>query len=150
MTDAARVPSCCVQYRAILIAPGGRPAVPAGFAGMMGVGGMAGFVGGVQVPAAAMGMAPMMMQGQPAMPPVAVAQAAPVVPAATTMMRVTCPPGSGPGASIQIMSPSGQQLTVVVPAGIAPGGQFDVQVPSAPPVAVAAVATAVPMAGVVA
>ena len=61
------------------------------------------------------------------------------MPAADAMV-VTCPAGSHPGDSLQVVSPTGATLQVTVPAGVAEGAQFQIQLPSVP------MAVAVPVA----
>eukprot|EP00928_Gymnodinium_smaydae_P074610 TRINITY_DN5763_c0_g1_i2.p1 TRINITY_DN5763_c0_g1~~TRINITY_DN5763_c0_g1_i2.p1 ORF type:complete len:501 (+),score=72.91 TRINITY_DN5763_c0_g1_i2:64-1566(+) len=39
-------------------------------------------------------------------------------------MQVACPPGSGPGDVVAVVTPSGQTVQVTVPAGVPPGGVF--------------------------
>ena len=61
----------------------------------------------------------------PALPVVTAA-----APAAGQVIQVQCPPGAGPGSTIQVQH-GGATLSVPVPAGIQPGMAFPVQTPAA-------------------
>lgn len=52
-------------------------------------------------------------------------------------MQVQCPQGVGPGGTVQVTAPSGQQMQVQVPPGVGPGMIFEVSLPMATPAAVA-------------
>lgn len=52
-------------------------------------------------------------------------------------LSVQVPQGAGPGTTLKVQAPSGQQVQAVVPEGVSPGQVFQVQVPSSAPVVVA-------------
>ena len=54
-------------------------------------------------------------------------------------MNVPVPAGQGPGNTLTVVTPSGQNVTVTIPAGVAAGGTFQISVPDN-------MATAVPTA----
>ena len=79
-------------------------------------------------------------------PPAVVAEQAPLIQPQQSTMTVQCPPDAGPGTTIGVIDPSGQQLDVVVPEGVGPGMSF--QIATAPPalvVATPALAVVAPM-----
>jgi len=51
------------------------------------------------------------------------------VASANQLINVQVPPGAGPGTTLQVQSPSGQQIQVVVPDGVSEGQVFQVQEP---------------------
>ena len=51
-------------------------------------------------------------------------------PAAGQVIQVQCPPGAGPGSTIQVQH-GATTLSVPVPAGIHPGMAFSVEAPAA-------------------
>ena len=56
-------------------------------------------------------------------------------------MNVSVPAGHGPGNTLTVVTPSGQNVSATIPAGVAAGGTFQISVPDN---MAAAVPTAVP------
>ncbi len=60
-----------------------------------------------------------------------------------TVVTVQCPPGAGPGHSLAVPGPDGNQYQVTVPPGVGPGGLFEAELPI--PAMVPGAVQAVPM-----